>query len=873
MLGNARMVGTWPARGGPVVVGGKVFFAAGIWPFMGTFIYALDAATGEIAWANRTTGSEDAANPHGAGGVGGPAPQGYLTVVGNALIVPSGRARAGHLDLETGESLPYNMGWKGGNWFLAGNDRVYCNGAYVFDGATGSLGYNLRSGGGPAWGMRVVVGDNTAYVAEGGTLRAYDLDGVHIPINKSRGYEYKQFAKRIPSTTMDASIETVWLRAGSRLYGSEGNRIKAIDPANGKTTWSGEVQGTVGAMAAARGQLYVSTRQGRLYCFGIAGAGTVLEDEPDDTVADGATEVAADILRKTGATKGYCLVAGLTDGRLVEELARQSELHVVGLESDAARVERIRRRLDATGLYGKRLSVIVGDPASYDLAPYFAGLIVSEKPGALGSALGNLLPSLRPYGGVLCTTDKLSIPDAENFRTEKVGDLALLTREGKLPGAAYWTHQYGDAANTMAPQDELVRAPLGMLWYGGPADAKDLFFDRHSGAPRPQVAGGRVVVMYYEKLSAIDVYTGRVLWSRQMPGVGHPYGRAWEDVCYQPNAGLVLGTEYITLPDAIYVRAGEKCLCLDPENGETVREFELPGGGTWGYLAVWKDYLIGGELIAFQDPEDAKKPAHKRALAIGKHNWNAACSANLVVMDRHTGQVHWNAAASKGFRHGATAAGNGRLYTIDQLPQSVVDRLNRRGLSPSAPRLMALDIKTGSEIWSTDENVTGTWLGYSEEHDILIQAQDFTMKPWKTAEVTAHQGRSGRVIWTLAEKTQKGYVISGDTIVFQHARDLRTGKTLGWHWTKNRGCGPFQGSKYLLTYRSSSSGYYDMEHRKGPIHLSGFRPNCSGSLIVGDGVLNAPMYAKGCDCNFPIQTSLGLIYMPELAKWNPMWRH
>ena len=40
VLGNERLISTWPARGGPVIKDGRVYYAASIWPFMGTFIYA-----------------------------------------------------------------------------------------------------------------------------------------------------------------------------------------------------------------------------------------------------------------------------------------------------------------------------------------------------------------------------------------------------------------------------------------------------------------------------------------------------------------------------------------------------------------------------------------------------------------------------------------------------------------------------------------------------------------------------------------------------------------------------------------------------------------------------------------------------------------
>ena len=42
-IGNERMISAWPARGGPVVSDDRVYFATSIWPFMGTYIWCLDA--------------------------------------------------------------------------------------------------------------------------------------------------------------------------------------------------------------------------------------------------------------------------------------------------------------------------------------------------------------------------------------------------------------------------------------------------------------------------------------------------------------------------------------------------------------------------------------------------------------------------------------------------------------------------------------------------------------------------------------------------------------------------------------------------------------------------------------------------------------
>jgi len=61
ILGNRRLISAWPARGGPVIAGGVLYFAAGIWPFEGVFVYALNPSNGSVVWANTGAGAAPAA--------------------------------------------------------------------------------------------------------------------------------------------------------------------------------------------------------------------------------------------------------------------------------------------------------------------------------------------------------------------------------------------------------------------------------------------------------------------------------------------------------------------------------------------------------------------------------------------------------------------------------------------------------------------------------------------------------------------------------------------------------------------------------------------------------------------------------------------
>ena len=103
IVGNHRLVSSWPARGGAVYADGTVYFAAGIWPSMGIFIHAVDAKTGQKLWTNSETGSLYVVHPHNAPAFGSVVPQGHLVVNGDALIVPGGRSTPAVLDRKTGK--------------------------------------------------------------------------------------------------------------------------------------------------------------------------------------------------------------------------------------------------------------------------------------------------------------------------------------------------------------------------------------------------------------------------------------------------------------------------------------------------------------------------------------------------------------------------------------------------------------------------------------------------------------------------------------------------------------------------------------------------------------------------------------------------
>jgi outer membrane protein assembly factor BamB len=919
ILGNGRLISTWPARGAPVLHDGKVYFAASIWPFMGIFIHCRDARTGAAVWTNDGDGSVYIKQPHNSDSFAGVAPQGHFVVSGERLLIPGGRSVPACYDLKTGKLLRYQLaenGKRGGGAYVAATDKAFFNGGGAFDLATQKY---LAP-----FGELVVLADGVGYTWAGGACRAFDLKAAGVEEEETvdrKGETIKLKKWKVPElAACKTARPEALIKAGSRLYLGSAGRVLALDlplKEGAAPSWEAKVEGTVASLVAADDRLFAVTREGRIYCFGGPQVKPVTYRPmpPVAEAADGNRKAEARaVLDATGVREGYGVVWGVGDGRLVPELARQSRLHLLVIERDAAKVQKFRERMVAADLYGERVAVHQGDPLTFPLPPYFASLMVAEDVADEGAFLRKLFPALRPYGGVACLTlpaerradfaravTEAKLPGA---RISPWAQGVLLTRAGPLPGAANWTHEHADESNTRVSRDRLVKAPLGVLWFGGTSNEGTL--PRHGHGPQPQVIDGRLILEGTDSMRAVDIYTGRLLWEVEMPGVGAFY----DNTLHQPGANSS-GTNYISTPDGIYFAHGSDCVKLDPATGKKLARFTLPaapGGKTprWGYLNVAGNYLVGGGDPLFDaklmatvkpsrdpappdaDPDPTAKKKKKKtdtktsaAKKLRGLNDNLSSSKELFVLDLPTGKVLWRVRARSGFRHNAICLGGGRLYAIDRLSGPELARLKRRGEEPKyPPRLVVFDIKTGKQLWATEDEVFGTWLSYSAKHDVLVEAGRVARDTISDEPdgMRAYRAGNGKVLW-YDEDYAGPAMIHGDLILKdQSACDLLTGEpTLRtdpltglkapWKWVRNYGCNTPMASEHLLTFRSGAAGFFDLCGDSGTGNFGGFRSSCTNNLVVAGGVLTAPDYTRTCVCTYQNQTSIGLVHMPENEMW------
>ncbi|NQV27633.1 MAG: PQQ-binding-like beta-propeller repeat protein, partial [Rhodopirellula sp.] len=907
VIGSERVISVWPVRGGPLLVNGRIHFTVGVWPFEGTFLYSLDPATGKVLGDQKIDEATGAVVEHDVITLNDLTPQGYLAANGSQLLIPQGRATVATLDWKTRKFGTYTYGTHSvTNYHVSASDRWLFHGSVTYDMQTKKqISSTTRT---------PVVTDKVMYATEGSAVVAFDLNEVKVvETTDRRGKKSKvpvlaklwsvPFAELRGVSTADAAKLlaenplVIDLRAGHQVYGHQGGFVFAIDVSNAKqptVSWNTTVEGDVSSMISANGRLVVTTSDGQMLCFGAGNANTRIHHDVDSELLAEIPQWSgrvAKLLEDKNPGDAYCVALGSGSGGLISELIRQSKLRIVVVDSDPKRIDNLRQQYDRRGIYGTRLVAHLGNPLQFELPPYMVNLVVTETPELFGldskpAAIAEVFRILRPYGGaawlpgdgvqhakIVTAVDAAKLAQAE---LKQGANFSLLTRPGALPGSADWTHEYGDAANTLMSRDNLVKAPLGVLWFGGPASDGSLFYNRHYWGPSMAVIGGRMFLQGPGKMTAVDVYTGRILWQLPLEGkANYLPGRRGNDF-----EDSLAGYHFLAVEDAIYLVHDKSCLKLDPRTGEQINEFKLQKPeDDWGRIRVVNNKLIA-EVFRDIDSDKSKLPPGRQLLAGSK------AAVEIVAMDRNTGSKIWSYEAEASFP--VLSVGTDRVFAFDGALENFYRDWKRRGTIPKASDIRmatAIDLETGKLVWKQETDFVGTWMSYGGGKDVVLMSNK--------SSIMAINGRTGKELW---KQTSEGVGFRGhpeslwDRVIVWNDRlldqrgpglawELTTGKRVPrihpitkeetpWEFTKSgHHCNYAIASPHLMTFRAGDAGFCDIESGNTS-RLKGFRSGCRNSLIPANGVLNAPNMAHGCVCGYSLFTSLALVNLPQTEVWS-----
>jgi outer membrane protein assembly factor BamB len=838
ILGNERIISRWPARGGPVVADDRVYFAAGMWPSEGIYLYALNPADGNVLWVNDNSGEMWMPQPHrGAMANSGVSAQGYLVTEGDRLLMPTGRAVPACFDRTNGTFQYFHLqgyGKSGGSAIMAVGANFF-NGGIAYSLVDGKKAFSVLGGVLAAAPDTLVQATGRRRAVPANSIVACTLKSVDVPDRRGVARPKVSTEQRW-SNEIGFSCASLIVAGNQVIAGGEGS-VAVLDLETGETDWTTDLPGTVYGLAATDRGLLVSTDEGVIHCFGqgLPATDATVKDTPAQSPypeKSPAALAAEEIVGQSGITRGYCVDLGCGDGELAYHLARRTDLFIYAVDDDPACVKLARAKLTQAGLYGTRVMVHRRDLAKTGYPDYFANLVVSGQSvskGAVGFSSPEAERLQRPCGGVICMG--------------KPGSLTKKVR-GPLPGAGSWTHQYGDAANTVCSNDQLVRGRLGMLWF------RDVAFDvanRHGRAPAPLCHRGRLIHPGLNGVIALDAYNGHELWRYSIPGLLTAY-----------NGDELMGTagtgSNLCMADgAVYVRHASRCFRLDAATGELLSEYSVPDDsdgkpGVWGYIACENGVLYGS--VANQ----AHVVTYRYINRGGDMNRLLTESRSLFAVDAKTGNPLWSYQANDSLRHNAIALADGKVFVIDR-PLALFDREKRpKAKAHAAGILLALDAKTGRVLWKQDKEIAGTTLAVGKKHNVLLMAYQpsyFQLDSERGGRLTAFNTETGQRLWSAAASYKSRLLIIDRTVYAEGgAWDLLTGEPVAFKFRRYYGCGVLSSGAHMLLFRSGTLGYYDLSGKRETENYGGIRPGCWINTIAADGLVLAPDATAGCTCSY-----------------------
>lgn len=601
---------------------------------------------------------------------------------------------------------------------------------------------------------------------------------------------------------------------------------------------------------------------------------------PQDSLSPQYESAADYTINQTGIVKGFCLVYGCGEGRLAFELSKRSDLIIIGVDTDLAKIRTGIDKLVEAGIYGTRIKMRKVDSLEHlQFTKYFFNLIVSDDVLSEGTCTGStaeMFRVLRPGGMVLLgqppgCSHELTKMELETW-LEPVASMCTTAQDrnglwskvvrGPLLGAAQWSHQYGNPDNAANTGDTLEGATrtgdMMIQWIGSPG--ADFGADRNPRMPAPVTLNGRLYHQGLDRILAMDAYNGAIYWSLEIPGLLR---------VNTPRDGGYVSADV----DGLYVAVDDDCWFLDGDTGIRSQTYKLNDDGLeWGYVALSGDKLYGSAQI--------DKAHYTNIWGGSSTGWYDAtsgdvthkvCSKYIFANDKDNCDRIWtdNRPERGVIINSTITLGGGRAYFVESRNISVKESLSGRIGIPELwndQYIVALNLETGEKLWEkaidTADGIVVFYMQYKDEQ-LFITSSDTRYN------IYAYRATNGEFLWSKDHPWTKdnhgGHmqhpVIAGNRIYLEpNGYNLYTGEILTADLGRHAGCATYAGTNGALVYRGSGGNIAMWEIDSGSVTTwSGIRPSCWLSTIPGGGMILSPEGGGGCSCNGWLNTSIGFV--------------
>jgi outer membrane protein assembly factor BamB len=554
--------------------------------------------------------------------------------------------------------------------------------------------------------------------------------------------------------------------------------------------------------------------------------------------------------------KGLALVLDESASDFPLAIAQSFDLDVIALNSNERDVKQIRNRWQEYEVYSRKLNIQqVTNVSKIPISSDIANMVwVSEESKADADEVIRLIA---PRGvAFIAGADKDWLDESQQIWQVDIEQLSggLLLKKHPLEVEGEWTHQYGRSNNSAFGGESLwgsTRAEdFDIQWMGRPGPRFQT--DRSSRKPSPLAINGRMFTQGNQRIVALNVHNGSILWSKELPGLRRMN-------THRDCSNWVADNSYI------YVAKGNKAIKIDAASGQMVTAFEIPNKDSdWGYIGLINDLVIGSRV-----PQGASYTVFHGGYgwydALKGDNTNKVVSQELFAHSKKGQDLRWKY-QPEGHIINSTISMADESICFVQSSNKKLSKAKRGGDNIFKHlQLVKLDAQTGKLVWKHTINnqagITMYSMAMSSNKIVIVSSTDWNFM------IYTYDAQTGKLLW---EKEQGWFhgdhgqqfsrpAIVGNRLVVKPVHyNLETGEAQNYNVPKSgHGCASYALTEQAIFYRGGSVTQFNFDTREFS-RWERLRPDCWLSTIPAQGMVLSPEGGGGCSCGNWLETSMVL---------------
>jgi len=562
----------------------------------------------------------------------------------------------------------------------------------------------------------------------------------------------------------------------------------------------------------------------------------------------------SEIVNDMEIKSGLCLVIGLDNLETPIEIARNSDFDVIILDDTRSSVDDMRNKLQDEDVYGRKISALkIQDLNNIPVTSELANLVFLNTESEVKA--DEIIRLIAPGGIAIVynVTDNWLKNSSLDWQvdTQKSNEDELILTKLPFENTGDWTHQYASPDNSAFGGESLYGSTRSedfeVQWMGRPGPRFQT--DRSGRKPSPLAINGRMFVQGSERIIAVDVYNGNILWSKDFSGFIRMN-------IHRDCSNWAADDNYL------YLAIGHNLIKVDQKTGSIVETIpDKYEQSNWGYISIVDNIILGSSVPEGSNFIDYHGGTGWYDTKGGPMAFKVISKA-LFALDNN-GDSLWTYKPGGVIINPTITVYNHHICFVES--DGVILSKDGRGGNDlfKSTWLIALNINSGKQVWKrrikTMPGITMYSMAAGNGKYVIVSSHN-----WKY-EIYAYNANNGDLIWQKEQRWFHGDhgghlsrpAIANNRLVVKPAiYKLETGERQTFNMPKSgHGCASYALTEQAIFYRGGSVTQFNFDTREFS-RWERLRPDCWISTIPAQGMVLSPEGGGGCSCGNWLETSM-----------------